>query len=50
MKWDSLESIKRFAGEDYKRARYDAEDGKFPLEFEPTVQHYEYYEDTNSGS
>ena len=39
--WDSLESIKRFAGEDYDRARYYEEDGKFLLEFEPTVQHYE---------
>ena len=41
--WDSLESIKRFAGDDYERARYYAEDDKFLLEFEPTVQHYEYY-------
>jgi heme-degrading monooxygenase HmoA len=41
--WDSLESIKRFAGEDYERARYYAEDGSFLLEFEPSVQHYEYY-------
>ncbi len=41
--WESLESIKSFAGEDYERARYYDEDGKFLLEFEPTVQHYEYY-------
>ncbi|HKQ76170.1 MAG TPA: antibiotic biosynthesis monooxygenase [Blastocatellia bacterium] len=47
--WDSLESVKRFAGEDYERARYYAEDGKFLLEFEPTVRHYECYADTNSG-
>jgi len=44
--WDSLESIKRFAGEDCERARYYAEDGKFLLEFEPTVRHYEYYANT----
>ncbi|HEU0174875.1 MAG TPA: antibiotic biosynthesis monooxygenase [Blastocatellia bacterium] len=48
--WDSLESIKRFAGEDYERARYYAEDGKFLLEFEPTVQHYEYYANSNSDA
>jgi heme-degrading monooxygenase HmoA len=41
--WDSLESIKEFAGEDYERARYYPEDEKFLLEFEPTVQHYEYF-------
>jgi heme-degrading monooxygenase HmoA len=44
--WDSLESIKRFAGEDYERARYYPEDEKFLLEFEPTVEHYEYYANT----
>jgi heme-degrading monooxygenase HmoA len=48
--WDSLESIKRFAGDDYERARYYAEDGKFLLEFEQTVAHYEYYANTNSDS
>jgi heme-degrading monooxygenase HmoA len=47
--WDSLESIKHFAGEDYERARYYAEDRKFLLEFEPTVQHYEYYLHTNGS-
>ena len=47
--WDSLESIKRFAGDDYERARYYAEDEKFLLEFEPTVQHYEYYANTSGG-
>jgi len=41
--WDSLESIKGFAGEDYERARYYPEDEKFLLEFEPVVQHYEYF-------
>jgi heme-degrading monooxygenase HmoA len=39
--WDSLESIKGFAGEDYERARYYPEDGNFLLEFEPAVQHWE---------
>jgi len=48
--WDSLEAVKRFAGEDYERARYYAEDGKFLFEFEPTVEHYEYYADPNGDS
>ena len=42
---DSLESVKRFAGDAYERARYYAEDGKFLLEFEPAVQHYQYFEE-----
>jgi heme-degrading monooxygenase HmoA len=41
--WNSIESIKRFAGDDYERARYYPEDREFLLEFEPTVQHYEYF-------
>ncbi|MBO0797201.1 MAG: antibiotic biosynthesis monooxygenase [Blastocatellia bacterium] len=40
--WDSLESVKGFAGEDYELASYYPEDEKFLLAFEPTVQHYEY--------
>jgi heme-degrading monooxygenase HmoA len=44
--WDSLESVKGFAGEDYERARYYPEDVDFLLEFEPTVRHYEYYANT----
>jgi heme-degrading monooxygenase HmoA len=39
--WDSIESIKQFAGTDYDRARYYPEDEKYLLEFEATVQHYE---------
>ena len=39
--WDSLDSIRRFAGEDVLRARYYPEDKDFLLEFEPTVVHYE---------
>ena len=39
--WDSLESIKGFAGEDVNRAKYYPEDKDFLLEFEPTVVHYE---------
>jgi heme-degrading monooxygenase HmoA len=39
--WDSVESIKRFAGEDYEKARYYPEDEEYLLEFEETVIHYE---------
>jgi heme-degrading monooxygenase HmoA len=39
--WDSLESIKRFAGEDHEKARYYPEDRDFLLEFEEKVAHYE---------
>lgn len=39
--WDSVEAIKRFAGEEYEKARYYPEDQEFLLEFEETVIHYE---------
>lgn len=39
--WDSLDSIKAFAGEDVEKARYYPEDTAFLLELEPTVSHYE---------
>ncbi len=39
--WDSVESIKKFAGEDYEKARYYPEDKDFLLEFEENVAHYE---------
>jgi heme-degrading monooxygenase HmoA len=39
--WDSMESIRRFAGHDVERARYYPEDEKFLLELEPRVAHYE---------
>ncbi len=43
-KWDSFENIKKFAGEDFERARYYAEDEKYLLEFEPNVIHCETFE------
>ena len=43
-KWDSYESIKKFAGEDYERARYYTEDEKYLLEFEPNLIHCETFE------
>ena len=39
--WDSVETIKAFAGDDYERARYYPEDDEFLLEREPRVTHLE---------
>jgi hypothetical protein len=39
--WDSIDSIKRFAGEDYDVARYYPEDDDYLLEREPFVTHAE---------
>ena len=39
--WESLESIRAFAGDDLERARYYPEDQRYLLELEPTVTHYE---------
>jgi heme-degrading monooxygenase HmoA len=43
-KWDSVENIKKFAGEDYEKARYYEKDAEYLLEFEPTVIHCETFE------
>ena len=42
--WDSYDSIKKFSGEDYQRAKYYPGDKKFLLSFEELVVHYETYE------
>lgn len=39
--WPDIESIKKFAGEDYEKARYYPEDKKYLLEFEEHVIHCE---------
>ena len=39
--WESVAAIKRFAGEDYEKARYYAEDKNFLVEMEPFVAHYD---------
>ena len=39
--WDSYEAISEFAGADYTRARYYAQDERFLLDFPETVDHYE---------
>ncbi|MBI3580040.1 MAG: antibiotic biosynthesis monooxygenase [Ignavibacteriales bacterium] len=43
-RWDSIESIKKFAGEEYEKARYYPEDKEYLLEFEPNVLHCETFE------
>ncbi|NUM80112.1 antibiotic biosynthesis monooxygenase [bacterium] len=39
--WDSMDSIRSFAGQDVDKAYYYPEDKDFLLEFEPNVYHYE---------
>ncbi len=41
--WESIDAIKRFAGEDYEKAKYYPEDKDFLLEFEEKVTHYEVF-------
>ena len=41
MLWDSVAALKRFAGEDYARARYYPADDEFLLEREARVQHFD---------
>lgn len=47
--WQSLDSIRAFAGDDVERARYYPEDRDFLLELEPRVQHYEVLLDREGG-
>lgn len=39
--WDSLESIRAFAGDDVEAAKYYPEDAQFLLHFEPHVTHHQ---------
>jgi heme-degrading monooxygenase HmoA len=43
-RWDSYESIQRFAGKHYEQARYYPQDAQYLLEQEPTVLHCETFE------
>lgn len=38
--WVNVESIKKFAGEYFEKAKYYPEDKKYLLEFEDKVNHY----------
>jgi heme-degrading monooxygenase HmoA len=46
--WESLETIKGFAGDPVDRAKYYPEDKGFLLELEPDVQHWEVVGSANS--
>jgi heme-degrading monooxygenase HmoA len=39
--WESLEAIRRFAGEEMEKAVYYPRDKEFLLELEPSVVHYQ---------
>lgn len=39
--WESLDAVRRFAGDDVDAAKYYPEDKDFLLEFEACVMHYE---------
>ena len=39
--WDNIDSIKKFAGDEVRLARYYPEDKDFLVEYEPEVMHYE---------
>ncbi len=39
--WQSMEGIRRFAGDDVEKARYFPEDTRFLLSLAPNVEHYE---------
>jgi heme-degrading monooxygenase HmoA len=42
--WDNIESVKKFAGEDFEKAKYYPDDSRYLLEFEPTVIHCETFD------
>ncbi|QEC67207.1 antibiotic biosynthesis monooxygenase [Panacibacter ginsenosidivorans] len=42
--WDTYQSIKQFAGEDFEKAKYYEDDKKYLLEFEPHVMHCETFD------
>ena len=39
--WDSEESIKKFAGDDIRKAKYFKRDSEYLAELEPSVTHFE---------
>lgn len=41
--WDSIEAVKRFAGDDYVKAKYYEEDKEFLLDFPEKVEHFEVF-------
>jgi heme-degrading monooxygenase HmoA len=48
--WTSVAAIKKFAGEDYEKARYYPEDQKYLLNFSETAEHFEVLYDVTKDS
>lgn len=46
--WENLDSIKKFAGEDFEKARYYPADSGMLLRLEEHVEHYETYDVSNT--
>ncbi|MGD8779463.1 MAG: DinB family protein [Ignavibacteria bacterium] len=47
-RWKDIEVVKAFAGDDYEKARYYPEDGKYLCELEPEVKHYKTFVFSNN--
>ena len=47
-RWKDSDSIKKFAGEDFQKAKYYPEDKKYLLELEPYVDHYNSFTYSNN--
>ncbi len=45
--WISVDSIKRFAGEDIEKARYYPEDDRYLIDRGPLIEHYDILFDSN---
>ncbi|MGA9292437.1 MAG: DinB family protein [Ignavibacteriaceae bacterium] len=45
--WKDFDSIKKFAGDDFQKAKYYPEDKKYLLELEPHVDHYKSFTFSN---
>lgn len=41
--WENIDSIIKFAGNDFEKAKYYEEDKKYLLELEENINHYETY-------
>jgi heme-degrading monooxygenase HmoA len=48
--WDSVESIRKFAGDDYQKAKYYPEDKDYLLEFSEHVEHFEVFDSRQTRS
>jgi len=48
-RWSSMGAIRRFAGDDIRRAVVEPEAAALLASFDPTVEHYEVIEETTGG-